>query len=230
MSNLFELIARLTILISGFGAMFVLRPTSYFPELDYEMEHAQTTTPGGQTQTVHETDLVFEISGPEILEHPGGEQLEHSTISAVTDEVISNLSSVPKTPEFKHLVFETMVVETLVGKASYGKAAKRNNFGIAQIRPETAKEVLKKIKKKNINDYYYIKSLKNSNFSLKHNLLYNVHFSVAICAEFYALKKIRSLDTKHLRARIWKRYYNTNKGSGTVEAYVKRVNKYYASL
>ena len=126
--------------------------------------------------------------------------------------------------------FETMIVETLMGKSDYIRAAKRNNFGIAQIRPETAKDVLKNIKKKNINDYYYIISLKNSNLSLKQNLLSNVHFSIAICAEFYALKKIKRLDSKHLRAQVWKRFYNTKKGSGTVDAYVKRVTKYYASL
>ena len=225
-SNLFNFISRIVIAAAGVCAILLQKPCIVQPEL------VNTT----QTQVVREhkipeqSELVFNISELAYLDHPGGEQLDHSLISKITSEVVSSLELVPQTPEFKHLVFETMIVETLMGKSSYTKAAKRNNFGIAQIRPETAKDVLKSIKKKNINDYYYIISLKNSDLSLTQNLLSNVHFSVAICAEFYALKKVKRLESKHLRAQVWKKFYNTKKGKGTVDAYVKRVTNYYASL
>ena len=225
--NLFNFISRIVIAVVGVCVILLQKPhlAQTEPVVQIQVESKIT-----QPSSAEPAELVFNISETAYLDHPGGEQLDHSLVSKITSEVVSNLELVPQTPEFKHLVFETMIVETLMGKSNYIRAAKRNNFGIAQIRPETAKDVLKNIKKKNINDYYYIISLKNSNLSLKQNLLSNVHFSIAICAEFYALKKIKRLDSKHLRAQVWKRFYNTKKGSGTVDAYVKRVTNYYASL
>lgn len=221
----FKMLAMIVAATAGLYMVSVCTPTKIYVKVAEEPPKEPKPL-----KEIEPTELVFNISEPSYLDHSGGEQLNHTLVSEITSEVISNLGLVPKTSEFKYLVFETMIVETLMGKSSYTKAAKRNNFGIAQIRPETALDVLKNVKKKNINDYYYIISLKNSNLSLKQNLLSNVHFSIAICAEFYALKKVKKLDNKHLRAQVWKRFYNTKKGVGTVDAYVKRVTNYYASL
>ena len=65
-----------------------------------------------QPSSAEPAELVFNISETAYLDHPGGEQLDHSLVSKITSEVVSNLELVPHKPEYKHMVLETMIVAT----------------------------------------------------------------------------------------------------------------------
>ena len=127
------------------------------------------------------------------------------------------------------LVLETFIVETHLGKSNYAESAKRNNFGIAQIRADTAEDVLK-ILRKDKKTYNELMSFYNFNMSLRDNLLYNVKFSIAMCSEYYYLRNsnlYNEIHTLRHRAKQWKKNYNTYKGAGSVQIYVDRVEKFY---
>ena len=170
----------------------------------------------------------------EILKHSGGRQLKHSEVKETVTNVLENLDNlnhINKT-NLRDLVLETMIVETLVGKSKYDYSSTNyRNYGIAQIRTETAKDVLDWLQRKDPNTYTKVKSLMNSKVSLKQNLLSNVPFSIAICAEYYLRRNSNlHLDIRTLEARAqqWKKNYNTYKGLGTVQIYCQRVQDYYS--
>ena len=150
----------------------------------------------------------------EILKHNGGSQLKHSEVKQTVQTVL-----------------ETMIVETLVGKSKYDYSSTNyRNYGIAQIRTETAKDVLDWLQRKDPNTYTKVVSLMNPKVSLKQNLLCNVPFSIAICAEYYFRRNANlhlDIQTVESRAKQWKKNYNTYKGLGTEEIYCQRVQNYY---
>ena len=170
----------------------------------------------------------------EILKHSGGRQLKHSEVKETVTNVLENLDNLNHINQtnLRDLVLETMIVETLVGKSKYDYSSTNyRNYGIAQIRTETAKDVLEWLQRKDPNTYTKVVSLMNSKVSLKQNLLYNVPFSIAICAEYYLRRNSNlHLDIRTLEARAqqWKKNYNTYKGLGTVQIYCQRVHDYYS--
>lgn len=170
----------------------------------------------------------------EILKHSGGRQLKHSEVKETVTNVLENLDNLNHINQsnLRDLVLETMIVETLVGKSKYDYSSTNyRNYGIAQIRTETAKDVLDWLQRKDPNTYTKVVSLMNSKVSLKQNLLSNVPFSIAICAEYYLRRNSNlHLDIRTLEARAhqWKKNYNTYKGLGTVQIYCQRVQDYYS--
>lgn len=164
-----------------------------------------------------------------IYTHKGGHELNHyemrETIKAVVDifDIIENKEKIEK------LIYETMIVETRLGKAKYDYASNNyRNYGIAQIRTETAQDLKNYLKNNNKKDYINLMSLYDRNHSEKDNLLYNVPYSIAVCGLYYIRRdknisyKINSLSD---RAKAWKKHYNTYKGLGTVAIYQKRVKQ-----
>ena len=170
----------------------------------------------------------------EILKHSGGRQLKHSEVKETVTNVLENLDNLNHINQtnLRDLVLETMIVETLVGKSKYDYSSTNyRNYGIAQIRAETAKDVLDWLQRKDPSTYTKVVSLMNPKVSLKQNLLYNVPFSIAICAEYYLRRNSNlHLDIRTLEARAqqWKKNYNTYKGLGTVQIYCQRVQDYYS--
>ena len=170
----------------------------------------------------------------EILKHSGGRQLKHSEVKETVTNVLENLDNLNHINQtnLRDLVLETMIVETLVGKSKYDYSSTNyRNYGIAQIRTETAKDVLDWLQRKDPNTYTKVVSLMNPKVSLKQNLLYNVPFSIAICAEYYFRRNSNlHLDIRTVEARAyqWKKNYNTYKGLGTVQIYCQRVQDYYS--
>lgn len=170
----------------------------------------------------------------EILKHSGGSQLKHSEVKETVQTVLENLDNLNHIDQdnLSDLVLETMIVETLVGKSKYDYSSTNyRNYGIAQIRVETAKDVLEWLENKDYNVYLKVKSLMNPKVSLKQNLLYNVPFSIAICAEYYLRRNSNlhlDIQTIESRAKQWKKNYNTYKGLGTVQIYCQRVQDYYS--
>lgn len=170
------------------------------------------------------------ISKRHIEYHKGGEQLNYNKLKNTVIYVINKLPNLDASKNrLTDLVLETFIVETHLGKSNYAESAKRNNFGIAQIRADTAEDVLK-ILRKDKKTYNELMSFYNFNMSLRDNLLYNVKFSIAMCSEYYYLRNsnlYNEIHTLRHRAKQWKKNYNTYKGAGSVQIYVDRVEKFY---
>lgn len=159
--------------------------------------------------------------------HEGGEYIDPAKLDHTIEFA---LSSTPggNIPGMKELVFETLVVETRAGSFGYTAAAGNwQNYGIAQIRADTARWLLEMLFKRDRAAFSGVYQYYDPESSLEHNLLTNVPFSIALCAELYAWRlKGRPIGTLHQRAIAWKTYYNTYKGVGTVEGYMKRVKSW----
>lgn len=123
-----------------------------------------------------------------------------------------------------------LIAETACQESACGKYIKQLNNGpakgIFQCEPATAKDIMKNyvaykpaIRSK-LNEIYI------HYLTLEDNLMYNLAYSVAICRIHYLRVAESVPDTVEGRAVYWKKYYNTSLGKGTVEEYIKNVNKY----
>lgn len=174
--------------------------------------------------------------GDLINEHEGSKQLDHDKFERTVNYVLNsipNLNKFKNKSALKKLVIETAIVETHLGKSSYEASAKVNNYGLVQIRWQTAKEVMDILKKRDKDSYIALMKLYNSKLSLQNNLLKNVPFSIGVCAEYYLIRNKNlqnNIANTHERARQWKKFYNTNLGVGSVSGYENRVKNFYASL
>lgn len=158
--------------------------------------------------------------------HDGGKSINEKDFHYTIDEVLNTLPA-GKIDGMRDLVYETFIVETRCGAVSYGYAATVNNFGIAQIRPDTAEWLMDLLYKRDRNRFSEVYKYYDPETSLSHNLLVNVPFSIAICAELYAYRlRDRSIKTLQARANAWKELYNTKHGAGTPAIYVNRVLNY----
>lgn len=156
--------------------------------------------------------------------HYGGEKIDPRALDTTITEVLKTLPNGNITG-MHDLVFETLVVETRAGSFSYKAAAENwQNYGIAQIRADTAEWFLGMLFERDRARFSEIYKYYDPEQTIEHNLMVNVPFSIALCAELYAWRlKGKPIDTLHKRAIAWKTYYNTSKGAGTVEGYKKRV-------
>lgn len=197
-----------------YSASFIAtRPISELRELVYPVEN------------ITKEDIKIKL-------HKGGEALTVAEVTAIAELVVSQMPNIPHSQHVIDLLIETCATETLVGLCEYKKSAKRSNYGIAQIRDDTAKDtlwwlgVIRKDVKEQVMKFY------DNSMSLKDNLLYNVHFSLAMCLQIY-WRRIPDIvmyaDTMEYRAIMWKSVYNTKLGTGTVDDYLTRVNALLAS-
>lgn len=123
-----------------------------------------------------------------------------------------------------NMILETACVESNCGE--YIKQLKGPACGIFQIEPVTAKDIL--------DHFIFYKpallrkfdQLFNQNLTLEQNLCTNLMFQIFMCRVFYLRFSEIIPDTVEGRAKYWKKYYNTNLGKGTVEKYIKAVEKY----
>lgn len=159
--------------------------------------------------------------------HDGGKDVDQALLMRTIDWVLSE-TPCGSIPGMRDLVFETLVVETRAGSFGYTAAAENwQNYGIAQIRADTARWLLEMLFKRDRAAFSGVYQYYDPESSLEHNLLTNVPFSIALCAELYAWRlKGRPIGTLRQRAIAWKKYYNTYKGAGSVEGYVKRVQSW----
>ena len=123
-----------------------------------------------------------------------------------------------------NMILETACVESNCGE--YIKQLKGPACGIFQIEPRTAKDIIDHF------IYYRPKlrenyaKLMNGFLSLEQNLCTNLMFQIFMCRIFYLRFSEVIPDTVESRAKYWKKYYNTNLGKGTVEKYIKAVEKH----
>lgn len=130
----------------------------------------------------------------------------------------------PISEDVVNLISEIACVESNCG--DYIKQINGPACGIFQIEPNTAKDI--------INNYLaYRTQYKNkvmstyiNSMTIEENLMYNLAFSVALCRVFFLRISESVPSTVEGRAEYWKKYYNTVYGKGTVEDYIKKVEKY----
>lgn len=123
-----------------------------------------------------------------------------------------------------NMILETACVESNCGE--YIKQLKGPACGIFQIEPNTAKDMLQhfiKYKPKLFENYI---KLINPNLTLEQNLQTNLMFQIFMCRVYYLRFEQIIPNTVAERAAYWKKYYNTYKGKGTVEKYIKAIDKY----
>lgn len=147
-------------------------------------------------------------------------------------EVLDHLEL--SSPAHINLQLGTTAVETDFGsyRRQIGfKNKKGGGYGINQIELGTYKDLIdrflknKQLLKDKILYWYF------DNMSLEDNLILNDKFNIAIC-------RLKYLSCEHLfkmpqdpnnieeLAKIWKKYYNTNMGSGTVDKFITAYDKY----
>lgn len=163
-----------------------------------------------------------------VWSHEGGSKINQKDLKYTIDEVIDTL---PVDDAFKILIYETLVVETRAGAFPYDAAAKNwRNYGIAQIRADTAEWLMDYLYKTNRDFFSEVYKYYDAEQSMEQNLYSNVPFSIAVCAMLYNHRiKTDSLDTVRDRAIAWKKYYNTPRGVGTVNGYVSRIHEFNRS-
>ena len=163
--------------------------------------------------------------------HKGGEYLDPNLLFDLVKNTIKNFEINLNNEANTILIYETLITETLGGQYPYDYAHNNyKNYGIAQFRVETANFLKGFIKRVSKHDYNLLMSLRVNDKSEKWNLMYNVKYSIALCLIYY-FQRDRNIASKakylESRAQLWKTHYNTSKGLGEPENYVKRVQKYF---
>ena len=163
--------------------------------------------------------------------HKGGEYLDPNLLFDLVKNTIKNFEINLNNEANTILVYETLITETLGGQYPYDYAHDNyKNYGIAQFRVETANFLKGFIKRVSKHDYNLLMSLRVNDKSEKWNLMYNVKYSIALCLIYY-FQRDRNIASKakylESRAQLWKIHFNTYKGLGEPENYVKRVQKYF---
>ena len=163
--------------------------------------------------------------------HPGGEYLDPKLLLELVKSTIKDFDINLNHKNNTVLIYETLITETLGGQYPYDYAHDNyKNYGIAQFRLETAYFLKAFIKRISEHDYNLLLSLRVNDKSEKWNLMYNVKYSIALCLIYY-FQRDRNIASKakylESRAQLWKTHYNTSKGLGEPENYVKRVQKYF---
>ena len=163
--------------------------------------------------------------------HKGGEYLDPNLLFDLVKNTIKNFEINLNNEAYTILIYETLITETLGGQYPYDYAHDNyKNYGIAQFRVETANFLKGFIKRVSKHDYNLLMSLRVNDKSEKWNLMYNVKYSIALCLIYY-FQRDRNIASKakylESRAQLWKTHYNTRKGLGEPENYVKRVQKYF---
>lgn len=136
-------------------------------------------------------------------------------------ELICNVLGNGKNNTAKDMLIETATAETLLGKLK-DKSLKAG-MGLCQF----DKLPFEDIKKRNLKRRDLIKKKLGIDIELVEweHLRYNPFLSLLFCRLFYKLIPKEIPKTVEARASYWKKYYNTYKGKGTVEHYLRAVKK-----
>lgn len=155
--------------------------------------------------------------------HDGGKTINHKDLSVTIDNVLKEMPA-GDIKGMRELIGETLAIETRCGMHSYTAAAENwRNYGIAQIRADTAHWLMDMLYRRDKARFSAVYQWYDPEVPMEANLLGNIPFSIAICAELYAWRlKGRPIENVTQRAIAWKKYYNTSKGIGTIEGYLAR--------
>lgn len=150
------------------------------------------------------------------------EQLKQ-TIIAVQERI-----SIPSNEHTTSLILETSAVESSRGIDMIQKGGPAR--GILQMEPTTERYLKGWLKKYHPSVYKEVVHFYNDKKDEVWNSTYNVPYQIAMSLAYYWHKcgdKLPSLiTTREDRARIWKQFYNTYKGKGTIYKYHEKAEKY----
>lgn len=217
---------------------YMVTPPEEINPVDEEAYNSRTFTftPVKTKKTEELREQVFEVDEnliPLIWTHDGGSYVDELELYQTVHAVIWNQPNLPHTDEMVDLVYETLMVETNLGQVSYDHAAEMwHNYGIAQIREDTAAYLLGWLQKTRPDAYVAMVQYRDDSRSLAGNLLTNVPFSIAVAAQYYwhRIPDIQAnISTPLDRAKVWKSVYNCT-GVGTVNIYLNRVKQHYAKM
>lgn len=159
--------------------------------------------------------------------HAGGKACNKDDIKSTIAAVLQRMPNLKTTEELKFLLYETLIAETGLGREKLElSASKWKNYGIAQFRLDTAQETLDWLEQVRPDVYEQVMAFFDTKNDLQYNLMYNVPFSIAMMAQYYwriVPDIYANINTLEERAIVWKVAYNTNKGLGTVNKYIKSV-------
>lgn len=135
----------------------------------------------------------------------------------------------------EELVLRTGVVESLyLFRSAFNEAPER---GYWQIHPETAADILFRYldrpskaelrRRMELLLGYSIAELEHDPGFLQHELRNNDILGVALCRLWYVMSpyQIPSADNVEAQGQLWKTWFNTGQGSGTVDYFVSIVNQ-----
>lgn len=166
-------------------------------------------------------------------QHKAKQTIKRNIMAATVRETFRRLPHIKTRPEVVDLLVETAVVESrngyfLVGKLASGKES--GDYGVFQIRVETARDTLNWLKAVHRDVYDCIQALYEDGKSIKWNLTHNVPFSAAMAVTYYWRRDPHRLQhgigTVEQRAEFWLDEYNTKFGAGTKQAYLDRVKNF----
>ena len=162
-----------------------------------------------------------------ITKWTGYKQMDGDKLRATIRAVLQRLPQIRSTPRYVSLVYETMAIESNLG--SLGHISVGHQYGSIQMLRSTALEILEWSKKNQQDIYRTLVELRTPCLSTRDNLKQNIPFQIAMCATYYWMRTNGSLPkitTVRARGNLWKRVYNTYKGSGTVAMYITRAREY----
>jgi len=127
--------------------------------------------------------------------------------------------------EASNLIWGTISQESLRGRyiRQIGCSHSVGGFGMIQMELATAKDILNNYIEYRPNLQVLYHKYYNQELTLKQNLTGNMHFQVFMCRCHY-LRVPESIPTYTKgQAMYWKKHYNTVKGKGTAEDYMRNI-------
>lgn len=129
--------------------------------------------------------------------------------------------------EAEDLVLGTACAESLCG--DYIRQVTSNGYGpamgIYQMEMNTCKDIYANFLSYKKDLLEKVNKLLIPTLSYEQNLVSNLMFATAMCRIHYYRVKEAIPKTLIGQAEYWKKYYNTEKGAGTVAGYIDKVNK-----
>ena len=157
-----------------------------------------------------------------------GNRMSIKQMRIITEAVFKRLPHIKTTEESVSLIVETIIAESNGG---FYIDEGTGDLGCLQIRETTATDLLQWLAASGNKDIVdAINIFYNNEMSLKDNLKHNIPFSISVAITEYWRKCGANFDSKigtiQNRGIMWKCAYNTHRGAGTVNKYIKRVTNY----
>lgn len=123
-----------------------------------------------------------------------------------------------------NLLMGTAAQESHMGE--YMRQINGPALGIMQMEPATFKDHVRWLSKREDDLIYKIMSSANIQKYDAETLKWNLKLSIAMARVHYLRKPEPLPTTVEAMAAYWKRYYNTNLGSGTIDEFINNYKKY----
>lgn len=181
----------------------------------------------GNRDTRYEFEKQLPVFKPMYTNWEGKTFIPREKLVAVTTAVIKRMPHIKNVDEAINLVVETCVAESHGG---YFISHEGGDYGVFQIRINTAKSLLTWLKDNHEDIYNEVQKFEDKKLSLEDNLEKNIPYGVALCISEYWRKAgpdfYKYIKDTENRGMVWKSLYNTKYGKGTVKKFVDKNNNY----